>query len=1098
MRSITLLLLLGLLSAPLAAQTNVSGTLAADTRWTLAGSPYVVTGTVTIAGTDGADAVTTLTIEPGVEVRFRTNTRLQVGTNSAVGALVADGLNGPGSPARILFTSDAAAPARGDWQRIAFEGDAPGDLSLIRHATVEFAGRGNSSAGITVSHQTGTVVLDDVIVRESAEFGIRLQTGPAELRNCRIDTTDLVSIRVDNAASVSALVDGCTLESIDYVGVNGLVDWENVTLENWGQTRSVFTADAFGDFYTAATFASVVAEPIIDIEGSNIVRDATWGPRGGRLRIVNSKTVRGTDGPDGVTTLTIEPGTVVAMETADALNIATGSVPGRLIADGSAGPGAPAEILFTSAQETPQPGDWRRIIFAADAAPDSLIRLARIEYAGSTNFDGAIQVEQNLGAVTLEQLTITDNAQFGVRIADGFVLRDSTLLGNGITDLRFGSAATASGIVEDCVLGSLRYTGNSASVDWIGNQFVDWGVQPSEVAPNDVLKLLDPSNSFTSPLATPQFTVRAGTINVDSTWNARAGRIVAAGSLTILGSDGADATTTLVLEPGTTLAFQPGGALIVDSGTSTSGELIADASDAAPIVLTSAQPVPAPGDWAGLSLRTGSGVHTRLSNVLLEYGGSGGRMIDHRDDDKTVPLHGITIRQSAGDGVRFLGDGGIDLQDCLIESVVGHSIVYTGGGNSGTITNCAFESIEYTGSNQVGELDFSGNIVTNWGAVRSVLASNHVSDFIAGASVEKLPDAEVDVLAQPLTRDARWTNELGVLNFFGFAPSIRGADGPDGITTLRVGPGTEITVESLGDTFWIVGGTGGSIDFGRLILDGRLPQGGRDPVLLRSANGAAAGFDWGGISMLDQGWVQIYEAEIRDVTFAVQAGGSSTIEALEGLTVRNADRGIRLGASADVVTGRFDRLDLDVADYGLDISTFGLIVADSNIVAGAIGVRNNDEVTFCVDATGNYWGDPSGPSGSPPLTGCETDTPPGSGSSISEGVLFDSARTAPYVPVPNNPYLLFSDSERAFWDPVAGAVSYGPYRQVLSTVGATPFAVCRNDLDGDTGDTEWVDLETPLPGEAFAYLVTAFDALGQQGTLGRPTTGSRQSVASCP
>ncbi len=43
-------------------QTNVSGTLAADAEWTLAGSPYTITSTV------GVPAGVTLTIHPGVKV----------------------------------------------------------------------------------------------------------------------------------------------------------------------------------------------------------------------------------------------------------------------------------------------------------------------------------------------------------------------------------------------------------------------------------------------------------------------------------------------------------------------------------------------------------------------------------------------------------------------------------------------------------------------------------------------------------------------------------------------------------------------------------------------------------------------------------------------------------------------------------------------------------------------------------------------------------------------------------------------------------------------------------------------------------------------
>jgi len=65
---------------PAYAATNVGGAISEDTTWTLAGSPYVVSGGMVV------NAGKTLTIDPGVVVKFENNAYLEVlGTLKAVG-----------------------------------------------------------------------------------------------------------------------------------------------------------------------------------------------------------------------------------------------------------------------------------------------------------------------------------------------------------------------------------------------------------------------------------------------------------------------------------------------------------------------------------------------------------------------------------------------------------------------------------------------------------------------------------------------------------------------------------------------------------------------------------------------------------------------------------------------------------------------------------------------------------------------------------------------------------------------------------------------------------------------------------------------------
>ena len=105
-----------------AALTPVSGVLPGNTTWDLAGSPYLVTSDVTVP------AGVTLTVEPGVQVRFDTtppasHSILVLGTLVSVGR---PGLN-------VLFTSNDPFPDRDDWVSITLQGSS---ASVIEYTTL--------------------------------------------------------------------------------------------------------------------------------------------------------------------------------------------------------------------------------------------------------------------------------------------------------------------------------------------------------------------------------------------------------------------------------------------------------------------------------------------------------------------------------------------------------------------------------------------------------------------------------------------------------------------------------------------------------------------------------------------------------------------------------------------------------------------------------------------------------------------------------------------------------------------------------------------------------------------------------------------------
>ncbi|MFH0730526.1 MAG: right-handed parallel beta-helix repeat-containing protein [Pseudomonadota bacterium] len=143
------------LSVTQAEATNVSGAISSSTTWTLAGSPYVVTGDITLS------AGVTLTIQPGVVVQFGDNVALWVdGTLSAVGT----------SSAHITFTGTSESP---DWWRVI-------SIQNAGSATFEWcdiAYGGYYENADILKTGTGSLSLKNSTIRYSDGDGFRIAEG---------------------------------------------------------------------------------------------------------------------------------------------------------------------------------------------------------------------------------------------------------------------------------------------------------------------------------------------------------------------------------------------------------------------------------------------------------------------------------------------------------------------------------------------------------------------------------------------------------------------------------------------------------------------------------------------------------------------------------------------------------------------------------------------------------------------------------------------------------------------------------------------------------------------------------------------------------
>ncbi len=188
--------------------TEVSGTIAEDTIWTIAQSPYLVRATITISPN------VILTIEPGVEILVVQNQDFIVsGTLRAIG----------NEENPIVFTGTAQIP--GWWRSINIQGEGS---AYLEWCEVSFAGA-STGAGVLKSG-TGSLRLVNSVVRRVRGDGLRVSAGYSSfesINNTFMYNTNGVRVGINSSYSdqTSTFISNEVDIHLDGGAITGIVKW---------------------------------------------------------------------------------------------------------------------------------------------------------------------------------------------------------------------------------------------------------------------------------------------------------------------------------------------------------------------------------------------------------------------------------------------------------------------------------------------------------------------------------------------------------------------------------------------------------------------------------------------------------------------------------------------------------------------------------------------------------------------------------------------------------------------------------------------------------------------------------------------------------
>ncbi len=421
-------------------------TATVDQDMTLAsqGVPYIANGSINVARFVG---LSTMTVQPGVEIRFKPNQNLkfEVGGGGWQGRVLFQGSQA--QPIRL--TVDSQNPTPGSWQGIRFDtGAQPG--FILDYVIFEYAG----APAVSVPQDLGFYTISHSTIRHSSGIGVSLR-GNGALQNNIIENNGGQGIEI---LSGSPSILSNTVQQNASTGLlmqsnagTPLID-DNHFLNNGSRAANIYSLRQIRNMTQNNTFSGITNPICQCIEFMNtaptlINYDTTLYDFTYPYVFNGSIQVYREVPPHS--TLTIQPGTELKFKPGQNLILGIGYRPnqyvGALVALGD----DQNPIRFSSAAAVPAPGDWQGLKLEGFMIPDQMSNVI-VEHAGNagiTVWDTHLEINNS---------TIQNNSGDGMQIVGSGQLdvKNTSFLSNGLKAINHTGSSGA-------VLAPLNWFGSS-------------------------------------------------------------------------------------------------------------------------------------------------------------------------------------------------------------------------------------------------------------------------------------------------------------------------------------------------------------------------------------------------------------------------------------------------------------------------------------------------------------------------------------------------------------------------------------------------------------------------------------------------------------